>query len=700
MKIKPTYRLCLYVLICMLGCSDHALAGRSNQLSSQEKKQGFKLLFDAKSMDQWRNYKSKTIKPQWKIIDETMVLTAKGGRDLITKEKFGYFDLRLEYNVVEKCNSGIMFRVVEETQERNPWRLAPEYQIYDSYNVKVRGDRCAGALYGLIAAPKDLAKKPGQWNQVRILLEPKDHNKDRLRFWLNGKQTVDIIVDHAPDSQWSKLIRNEDFKDHFAEDFFKAKTGPILLQDHGKRVAFRNIRISELDATTAQSYPKPPKAHKHRLLVLTDIGGDPDDQQSMVRLLLYANEFDLEGLIATSTRSQVNPDQIRERIEAYRMVQPNLVKHEEDYPTADYLLSLVKSGVKQRNMTSVGEGKSTEGSRHIISVVDKKDDRPVWINVWGAPTDLAQALWDVSHSRNEEEVDAFVAKLRVYDIGGQDDCGAWICHHFPEIFWLRSVDMFQAISVRIARPFPPHVTGPNLETFTTEWVANNIRNHGPLGKLYPERKWKYEGDTPAFLYLLPIGLNNPEEMTQGSWGGRFNPVKTKNPGAFQKKYREAEKKFRDFSMYTEAADSWRYKFETYNSTYAGLFRWRQAFQNDFAARMDWCLKSFDEVNHPPVVKLDHQSYLTVKAAQTVQLSAKGTMDPDGNTLNYKWWHYKEPGSYEGTVSIKNANNQQASFVVPDNAKKGNTFHIICEVTDTGNPPLTRYQRVIVEIAEK
>lgn len=264
MKTKPICRIYSYVLIYMLVCWSYALAGRINQLSSQEKKRGFKLLFDGKSMSQWRNYKSQNIKPQWQVIDETMVLTAKGGRDLITKEKFDYFDLRLQYNVVEKCNSGIMFRVVEETKERNPWRLAPEYQIYDSYNVKVRGDRCAGALYGLIAAPKDISKKPGQWNQARILLEPAANNNDRLRFWLNDQKTVDIIVDHAPLSQWSTLLGNEKFRDHFAEDFFKAKTGPILLQDHGKRVAFRNIRIRKLDNTAKKSNPKPTKAPKNQ----------------------------------------------------------------------------------------------------------------------------------------------------------------------------------------------------------------------------------------------------------------------------------------------------------------------------------------------------------------------------------------------------------------------------------------------------
>jgi hypothetical protein len=159
MRIKPIPTLYLCILICILSCSGCVSADRLNQLTRKEKEQGFKMLFDGKSMDQWRNYKPKTIpiRPQWKIIDGAMVMTARGGRDLITKENFGCFDFRLEYTIAEKGNSGIMFRVVEETEERNPWRLAPEYQLYDSFNVKVRGNRCAGALYGLIAAPKDLA---------------------------------------------------------------------------------------------------------------------------------------------------------------------------------------------------------------------------------------------------------------------------------------------------------------------------------------------------------------------------------------------------------------------------------------------------------------------------------------------------------------------------------------------------------------
>jgi hypothetical protein len=316
-------------------------------------------------------------------------------------------------------------------------------------------------------------------------------------------------------------------------------------------------------------------------------------------------------------------------------------------------------------------------------------------------------LWDVTHSRSEKEVDAFVAKIRVYDIAGQDDSGAWICREFPKIFWLRSVDMFQAISVRIARPFPPHVTGPNLETFTTEWVADNVRNHGPLGALYLERKWKYEGDTPAFLYLLPIGLNDPEQMTHGSWGGRFHDVKTRNPGSFSKRYAEAQKKFRDFEMYTEAPDRWRYKSKTYTSTYAGLFRWREAFQNDFATRMDWSLKTFNQANHPPKAILNGDkslNILTVKAqaGEVVKLDASGSSDPDGDRLNVRWMYYPEPGTYGerhdlDAVEIGDSGAIETTVAVPVDAEKSDTIHIILKVTDDGDPPLTRYRRLIITV---
>ncbi len=442
---------------------------------------------------------------------------------------------------------------------------------------------------------------------------------------------------------------------------------------------------------------------KHRLIVLTDIGGDPDDQQSFVRLLLYANEYDIEALIATSTRSTVNTVQIHERLEAYRKVYANLAKHAKGYPTTDKLLAMVKTGCQERFMKNVGKDKSTEASRHIISVVDRDDPRPVWVTVWGAATDLAQALWDVQNSRTPEQTEAFVEKLRVYDIAGQDDSGAWICHTFPDIFYIRSVMQFQAISVRESRPFPPEVTGANIETFTTQWVDEHIQSHGPLGALYPERKYKYEGDTPAFLYLLPNGLSDPEQVHQGNWGGRFDPVKVRNAGAFSKKYAEAQKEFRDFKMYTEAADTWSWGKHTYtDSRFASLFRWREAFQNDFAARMDWSVsKLYEDANHNPIAVLSGDKTkdilnLTVKGGETVRLSAVGSSDPDGDELEFRWMHYKEAGTHEGDIALDNPKAERVQFRAP-NVYGPETIHIVLTVKDRGKPALYAYRRVIVTV---
>src|SRR6516164_9059368 len=145
--------------------------------------------------------------------------------------------------------------------------------------------------------------------------------------------------------------------------------------------------------TAAQSPTKP------RLLVLTDIGGDPDDQQSMIRLMTYANEFEIEGLVASATRAPgepneaIHPDLIRTIVEAYGKVRPNLLLHRPDYPPARLLLDRIKSGNPRRGVKNIGPGHDTEGSRWIVKIVDRDDPRPLNVTIWGGSTDLAQALW-------------------------------------------------------------------------------------------------------------------------------------------------------------------------------------------------------------------------------------------------------------------------------------------------------------------
>ena len=173
---------------------------------------------------------------------------------------------------------------------------------------------------------------------------------------------------------------------------------------------------------------------RHRIIVLTDIENEPDDAQSLIRFLLYSNQWDTEGLIATTScwmRDRVADWRIIEILEAYDKVQPQLLKHEPGYPSAEYLLARVKRGIPKFGMDGVGPGQDSEGSDWIISVLDKEDDRPVWVLAWGGVNTLAQALWKLKHTRSEREVDEIVKKIRVYTISDQDNSGPWIRKTFP-----------------------------------------------------------------------------------------------------------------------------------------------------------------------------------------------------------------------------------------------------------------------------
>ena len=130
-----------------------------------------------------------------------------------------------------------------------------------------------------------------------------------------------------------------------------------------------------------------------------------------------------------------------------------------------------------------------------------------------------------------------------------------------------------------------------------------------------------------------------------------------------------------------------------------MWRWSAAMQKDFAARADWCVKSYEEANHAPVAVLAQAADLQARAGDTVKLSAEGTKDPDKDNLTYSWWQYIEAGTYSGNVKIEGMQGVHASVIVPEDAKPGNTIHVICEVTDDGVPQLTRYQRVVIQVVK-
>lgn len=447
---------------------------------------------------------------------------------------------------------------------------------------------------------------------------------------------------------------------------------------------------------------------KPRVLVLTDVENEPDDAQSLVRFLTYANQWDIEGLVATTSvhlKNQTAAWRIREIVEAYCQVRDNLELHEPGFPDGQKLLALIKEGLPVYGMEGVGPGKESEGSELLINAVDKDDPRPLWVLVWGGANVLAQALWQVQATRSQEELDHFVSRLRVYTISDQDDSPPWIRKTFPDLFYIVSPGFHAGGAYHFATwtgisgdNFHGRFTGADFSIVDNSWLDKNIRSKGPLGAQYPNSKFLMEGDSPTFLYLINNGLGNPEHPNWGSWGGRYELYIP----PMQRYFLEPETR----PIWTDASDevigadgNW------HTSNKATIWRWRSAYQNDFAARMDWTIKPYAQANHPPIVKLDIPDYLTAKPGERIYLSAKSSYDPDGDSLSFNWFYYGEAGTFTtangrtgNPVVIHDADQAEAWFEVPtERVFRLGTMHIIVAVTDQGTPPLTRYKRVIVDV---
>lgn len=438
---------------------------------------------------------------------------------------------------------------------------------------------------------------------------------------------------------------------------------------------------------------------KPRVIVLTDISNEPDDEESLVRFLVYANEFDVEGLIATTSvwlRSNPRPDLIRRQIGAYAEVVDNLRVHADGYPDADALMETVRTGQTGFGMDDVGEGRSTEGSNHIIEAVDRPDGRPVWICVWGGANTLAQALWDVKYSRTPEELERFVSKLRVYTISDQDNSGRWMRLTFPGLFYIvtpstvNSREYYKATWTGIAGD-RHYKNGPfhKFELVDNPWLTENvIENHGPLGALYPKLEYIMEGDTPSFLNLIGNGLGGGIDPTYGGWGGRYELYAS---------YAETR------PIYTNARDTAEAEDGTVHTTaQATIWRWREAYQHDFAARMDWCVaERFGDANHNPVAVLNGLPgkeivEIEAKPGDTVRLTAEGSADPDGDGFEIRWIHYPEAGTFRNPVEWREDGPASIQVEVPETNHPA-TVHFIQQLRDNGEPALYAYRRAIIQI---
>ena len=417
---------------------------------------------------------------------------------------------------------------------------------------------------------------------------------------------------------------------------------------------------------------------KPRVIVMTD--GEIDDQSSMIRFLLYTSDFDVEAIIETNSIFQRKGHSIEDwyekQLNAYQEIYPNLVMHNQDYPTPQRLREISFVGdedeahlkdlwwknlfVKMIPGAPVthkpDNWEDTPGSDKIVEVLLNDDPRSVYLQAWGGANTAARAFYKLkTHYPNEYE--KAISKVVMYNIWYQDGAGTYIEQHHPK------VTMIYCASFKGSWDYN---SLPETKDFVDKQVKNN---HGPLGTLYPQ-DYISEGDSPSFFYNLARGLRNDESPTYGGWGGRFV------------KYEGAPNTFIDA---TENGDK-----------LLSLKRWIDDVNNDFEARMDWCVKSYDEANHPPIVKIKGDKNITIKSGKKICLDAVKTKDPDGDELKFNWWYYKDAGSFEGIVDLEGVSSDKTSFITPT-VNQIETIHIILEVSDNGSPSLKGYQRIIVEI---
>jgi hypothetical protein len=460
---------------------------------------------------------------------------------------------------------------------------------------------------------------------------------------------------------------------------------------------------------------------KLRVVILTDM--THDDGNSFIRYLYYSSYFDLEALIVTNQLPDYNfndtgPwEKAMGILDAYRQELPHLRKHDPDLPDYEALMAVTKQGrgaipiiwltntlhfknnIASRFVESswdsvffhdwIGEGqnpngepKDSEGSELLQKVFDKDDDRPIYIQSWGGPITFIQALYRYRQRMGEEKFRKLLPKLHVYGILLQDITFDYL------------VDLNKIIALNCAN------TGTATSTYEGERVATGwllheaghfwryvggsepvmrrteVNGHGPMSDIYDDGG---EGDTPAFLYLISsmLGLNDPEDPTQGSWGNMFHKMGDDFPDGY---------------------------YHTCFKSASELTRWIPDARKSFMNRLNWSVNNPAEVNHEPGIIINGNKSNNVisiysSPGKKIELDASDSFDPDGNDITFKWFRYENADSYEGSFEIVNPGEATQTIRLPEDLADKN-IHLVLEVRDNGIPDLVSYRRIILSQKER
>jgi len=459
---------------------------------------------------------------------------------------------------------------------------------------------------------------------------------------------------------------------------------------------------------------------KPQVVIMTDM--THDDGNSLIRYLYYSHLFDTRGIIVTTQLpdyghdSNVPWNKAQQILEAYREEFDQLRKHHPDYPEPDDLLSVTHRGrgalpilwltnerefkdhIADRFVTSswgeitfhdwIGEGetpngesKDSPGSEYLLELFREQRTDPLYVQMWGGPITFVQALYRYRQETSPAEFQRLLDRLHVFGILLQD-----ITFDFMVDLDLArnlSCGLFGTVEStfageRVSPRWLLHDSGhfwryccPE-DRSTKPMHAFEVRGHGPMSDLYDDGG---EGDTPAFLYLLSaqLGLNDPLDPTQGSWGSRFQPMGADFPDGY---------------------------FHTCDLPAAELYRWIPDAKASFLNRLRYSTHEPDEVNHEPTPVLMDSASPTVMhheviPGETVRLDAGESFDRDGDTLSFRWWVYHEASSYALAEMLRGGRGAEYDVEVPADLGDAD-LHVILEVRDDGNPSLVAYRRVILQ----
>ncbi len=467
-----------------------------------------------------------------------------------------------------------------------------------------------------------------------------------------------------------------------------------------------------------------------RLIVMADMGNEPDEEQQMTHLLMYANQVDLEGLIACSGkylhsgrkdgRTKVRPDLFHNLVDGYEQVVDNLRLHAANWPDPDDLRSIIAAGTADYGIAAVEPGRSNQASKLIEAAIIKDDPRKLYIVGNAGTNTLAQALVDLHQSRSNEQMEELCERIIVFENGAQDNSGAWIAQRYPAIAWHRSNHQTYAYG---GPGRNGSVQGPyTWEDFArtaegqNEWAAQHIMSgHGALGECFPPRLMHGRlhfiegGGTIPWMGLVNAGLTDPARLYWGGWSGRFSRTRHKNVYSRHQDIRTDEQQYQSFRVFEadSEVESWTDPIHdaSFNSRYVPVWRFRRAMFNDFQGRMDWCVKSYEEANHHPVAAVNSDTsdailHRSAAPGDKIKLDAARSSDPDGDDLNFRWWVYREAGTYANEVRLSSDSARFVTVDIPEDAADSEIHVILTVYDDSEIVSLYDYRRIVIRVEDE